>query len=138
MTHQQILDYCLTKSGAYIDHPFGPESTIVKVKAPTQGAGRIFTQVFTLRDKPKATFYCDRMTGEFYRDIYPGAVVRGWHCPPIQQPYFNTVDLDGRVPDEEILNMIDHSYATVTAKLPKQAQRELKNSVDVSGDGEIV
>ena len=121
MTHQQILDYCLTKPGAYIDHPFGPDSTIVKVKAPSQSAGRIFAQLFTLRDDPKATFNCDRMTGEFYRDIYPGAVVRGWHCPPIQQPYFNTVDLDGRVPDEEILNMIDHSYTTVTAKLPKQA-----------------
>lgn len=127
MDQQEILAICLSKPGAYTDHPFGPDSTIVKVKAPSQQSGRIFAQLFALKGEPKATFNCDRATGEFYRSVYPGAVVRGWHCPPVMQPYFNTVSLDGSVPDEEISAMIAHSYDTVTAKLPKYAQAELKN-----------
>ena len=45
--------------------------------------------------------------------------------PPVQQSHFNTVNLDGAVPDEEIYKMIDHTYSTTTAKLPKYAQKEL-------------
>ena len=81
---------------------------------------------FTHRGKPVVTLRCTPESAEVYRGIYPGAVVRGWHCPPIQQPHFNTVSLDGAVPDEEILRMIDHSYAVVVAKMPKYAQKELK------------
>ena len=125
MTHQKILEYCLEKQGAYLDYPFGPEVAVIKVKAPSQEKGRVFAQVFMLRGEPKATFNCTPDSAEFYRSIYPGSVVRGWHCPPIMQPHFNTVSLDGTVPDEEILYMIDHAYAVVVAKLPKYIQREL-------------
>ncbi|MCL2545389.1 MAG: MmcQ/YjbR family DNA-binding protein [Clostridia bacterium] len=130
MRPQRILDCCLAKPGAYLDFPFGPDVLIVKVKA-SRGAGRIFAQVFTLRGEPCATFNCDMLTGELYRAAYPGVVSRGYHCPPVQQPYFNTVRLAGDVPDaggvpdEVLLQMIDHSYATVVAKLPKYAQKEL-------------
>lgn len=51
----------------------------------------------------------------------------GHHCPPVQQPYFNTVRLDGDVPGEEILRMIDGSYRYVVGKLAKKAQSELEN-----------
>ncbi|MDR0818524.1 MAG: MmcQ/YjbR family DNA-binding protein [Oscillospiraceae bacterium] len=125
MTLQKISDYCLAKPGAYLDYPFGPDFPVIKVKAPSQEKGRIFAQPFVLKGLPKVTLNCDQATGEFYRDLYYGSVVRGWHCPPVQQPYFNTIELDGSVPDEEIIVMIEHSYSVVTAKLPKYAQREL-------------
>lgn len=125
MTQQAILDTCLALPGAYLDFPFGPETRICKLKSPAQETGRIFAQLFTLKGEPCVTFNCDRQTGEFYRQIYPDAVTRGYHCPPVQQPYFNTVRLDGSVPDDEIMRMIDHSYQTVKAKLPKYAQKAL-------------
>ena len=125
MTHKEILDYCLEKQGAYLDYPFGPDVAVVKMKAPSQEKGRVFAQVFMLRGEPKAMFNCTPESAEFYRSVYPGSVVRGWHCPPIMQPHFNTVNLDGTVPDEEILHMIDHAYEVVVAKLPKYLQREL-------------
>jgi predicted DNA-binding protein (MmcQ/YjbR family) len=55
-------------------------------------------------------------------------VVRGYHCPPIQQPYFNTISLDGSVPDDVLAEMIEHSYKVVVGKLPKKYQRELEES----------
>ena len=125
MTSQQILDYCLAKPGAYVDFPFGPEVIIVKVKSPSQDKGRIFAQLFELKGEPKATFNCDEMTGEMYRKIYPDSVTRGWHCPPVQQPYFNTVSLDRTVSAGELRRMVDHSYSVVLAKLPRYAQDEI-------------
>lgn len=119
MKTEEIINYCLKKNGAYIDHPFGPESTIIKVEK------KIFAQFFTLKGIESVTFNCDAMTGEFYRSLFPGVVVRGYHCPPVQQPYFNTLPLNGEVSDELILEMADHSYKTVTGKLPKYVQKRL-------------
>lgn len=119
MTPGEVIAYCLKKPGAYLDYPFGPESTIVKVQK------RIFAQIFTLKGQDSLTLNCDRMNGEFYRTLYPEIVVRGYHCPPVQQPYFNTMPLNGAVEDRVLLEMIDHSYSTVVHKLPKRLQREL-------------
>jgi len=88
MTLSEIETHCLTKAGAYIDWPFGPEYAVVKVKAPSLEKGRIFAQPFILRGEPKVTLNCDMMTGELYRAIYPGAVMRGWHCPPVTTTIF--------------------------------------------------
>ena len=54
--------------------------------------------------------------------------VRGYHCPAVQQPYFNTFPLDS-VPDELIFEMTDHSYTTVVGKLPKYKQRKLLGEI---------
>lgn len=129
MTHQEIIDYSLQKPGAYLDYPFDPTVPVVKVKAPSQDKGRIFAQVFMLHGEKKATLNCTPESAEYYRRVYPGSVVRGYHCPPVQQPHFNTVSLDGSVPDDEILRMIDHAYAVVVAKLTKHAQRELSETI---------
>ena len=120
MTHEELLKYCLTRTGAYVDHPFGPESDIIKVKK------RIFAQLFYLNGKPMMTVNGDAVTNDFYRQIYPDCVKRGYHCPPVQQPYFNTVDLTGNVPGNDLLAMIDLSYKYVVNKLTKKARAELE------------
>ncbi len=123
MTLEEIKAYCLSTPGAYLDYPFGEVPACVKV------CKRLFAQLYPRREDCKITLNCEVMTGEFFRGLYPGCVVRGYHCPPNQQPYFNTVLLNGAVPDAELKNMIDHSYATVVGKLPKKKQRELTNGI---------
>ena len=118
MKYSELLNYCLSKNGAYVDHPFGPDSDIIKVE------GKIFAQLFILKGKETTTLNCERMQGDFYRHLFPDIVVRGYHCPPVQQLYFNTFPLDS-VPDEIILEMADHSYITVVGKLPKYKQKKL-------------
>lgn len=122
MTTDEILNYCLTKNGAYIDYPFGDIPICVKVEK------RLFAQMYPKADDYKITLNCDMMTGEFFRNLYPNVVVRGYHCPPIQQPYFNTVHLNRGVPDEELIKMIDHSYQVVVKKLTKSVQKQLLDS----------
>ena len=126
MGQEEWIACCLKKPYAFLTFPFGPETAVVKL-GPPGASPRIFAQFFTLKGEPFTTFSCDRATGEFYRAVYPGVVTRGHHCPPVQQPYFNTLPLSGAVPDEEIKNMIDLAYAAVTAKYPKTIRRILES-----------
>ena len=48
------------------------------------------------------------------------AVTPGYH---LNKRHWNTVTLDGSVPDEEVLELIEHSYDLVVARLTK-AQRD--------------
>ena len=116
---KSLLDHCLKKPGAYIDFPFGSIPVCVKV------GGRLFAQIYPEADDLKITLNCDAMSGEFFRSMYPGTVVRGYHCPPQLAPYFNTIHLGGSVPEAEILMMIDHSYSTVFKKLSRSARQEI-------------
>ncbi|WMJ23159.1 MmcQ/YjbR family DNA-binding protein [Paludicola sp. MB14-C6] len=127
MTPQQIIDYCLAKRGAYIDYPFGPDVVAIKVGKTSERSGRIFAQIFKLKGIDTVTLNCDMMTGQFYRDLLPNIVVRGYHCPAVQQPYFNTFPLTDDVTDELIIEMIEHSYQTVVNKLPKYVQKSLED-----------
>ena len=86
--------------------------------------GRIFAQLYPYEWDYKITLKCTVDAGEFYRSVYPGKVVRGYHCPPVQQPYWNTVHLED-FPDEELLNMIDLAYETVLQSFSKKVQKEI-------------
>ena len=72
----------------------------------------------------KITLKCTADAGSFYSTVYPGKVVRGYHCPPVHQPYWNTIYLDD-FSDEELLNMIDHAYETVFKSFSKKIQKEI-------------
>lgn len=128
MTLDDIAAYCLTKPGAYLDTPFTPFLPVARVKAPSQAKGRIFAQLLLLKGEPMVTLNCTPASALGYRDAYPGAVTRGWHCPPVMQPHFNTVALSGAVPDDELYRMIDHAYETVVGKYPKTVQAEIRGA----------
>ena len=115
MNADELLAYCLSKPGAYTCFPFGDTPLCVKV------GNRLFAQIY----EEKVTLNCAAEAGSFWRELYPDEVTRGYHCPPVQQPYFNTVTFAGRVPDGELRAMVDHSYETVVRKLSKVQREEL-------------
>lgn len=127
MTAQELIKIGLKKTGAYLDYPFGPDVTVLKVE------NRIFLQVFLLKGALTTTMNCTAEIGQLYRSMFPEIVVRGYHCPPVQQPYFNTMPLDGAVPDEMLVEMLEHSYRTAVTKLPKYVQKRLAEEGGVSG-----
>ena len=104
-----IAQYCLQKPGACETFPFGDQPVCYKV------AGKIFAQLYP----DMVTLKCTRFAGELFRQQYPGIVVRGYHCPPVQQPYWNTIHL-AAFPEAELPYMIDLAYETVVASLPKK------------------
>ncbi len=64
---------------------------------------------------------CDPRRAELYRAEFP-EVVPGFYS---DKRNWNTVYLDGALPEEVLRSMCDESYALVTGKLTKAAQREL-------------
>jgi predicted DNA-binding protein (MmcQ/YjbR family) len=113
---QDVIDYCLQKPGAYLNTPFGAEPLCARV------GKRIFAEIYFMR--PWVTLKCEPVFGMAMRQAYPENVRRGYHCPPVQQPYANTVTLDGTVPDDVLLEMIDHSYGRALSTLTKTERAE--------------
>ena len=118
MEKEQIKEYCLGKKGAYEINPFGDVPICYKVN------NKIFAQLYPYEWDYKITLKCTADAGDFYRRVYPGKVVRGYHCPPVQQPYWNTIYQED-FPEDELLNMIDLAYETVIGSFSKKVQREI-------------
>ena len=118
MKLKDIKSYCLSKHKTYETYPFGEIPICYKVN------NRIFAQIYPKAEDFKITLKCTDDVGDFYRRMYPGVVVRGYHCPSIQQPYWNKVYLTD-FPDDELLNMIDHAYDTVIKSFSKKVQKEI-------------
>lgn len=119
MLLNEIIEYCQNKNKSYIDYPFGDIPICFKIN------NKIFAEVYPLEDDFKITLKCDPLLAELYRKQYEGAVVRGYHCPPIQAIYRNTVYLNKTVSYEVIFEMIDHSYNEVIKSFPQKVQKQL-------------
>lgn len=118
MDLEQIKSYCLSKPKAVETYPFGEWPVCMKVN------GKIFAQIYT----NKITLKCTVFSGQAFREAYPGIVVRGYHCPPVQQPYWNTIDLT-RFPHKELPMMIDHAFETVVNSFSEKVRKELLDMI---------
>lgn len=118
MLLEEIKNYCRNKNKACETYPFGIIPICYKLN------NKIFAQIYPNENDFKITLKCTAEMGEFYRMIYPDKVVRGYHCPPVQQPYWNTVYLND-FPDDELLNMIDLAYDTVFKSFSKKVQKQI-------------
>lgn len=121
--NKNILDtiekYCLEHPGAYETRPFGEYPICYRVM------GKIFAQFHPKVSFFKITIKCEPEKGDLYRQLYPGLVVRGYHCPPIQQPHWNTIDLDAFFDVEMLFQMIDEAYDTLINGFSKKASLQL-------------
>jgi len=103
---------CGEKPGSVQEYPFGDQTAVFKV------AGKIFALVPLGGTPGSVSLKCDPYRATALRDRYP-AVTAGYH---LNKRHWNTVELDGSVPDDELSDLIDHSYELVVAGLTK-AQR---------------
>lgn len=115
MDIREIRDYCLSKKGSYEDYPFGPETMTIKV------ASKIFAIVSDKSGKTYISLKCDPFVAQNLRQQY-SSITPGYH---LNKEHWNTVALDGSVPDAEIRWMIDHSYEMVVKGLSKEAKADL-------------
>ena len=46
----------------------------------------------------------------------------------MNKKHWNTIEIDGTIPDDMIKNFIDESYDIVVMALPRKKQMEIKNS----------
>lgn len=117
---EELIQYCCKKKKAYIDYPFGKEPICMKVNK------KIFAEIYPQENNYKITLKCEPILAVFFRSQYPNVVVRGYHCPPVQQPYRNTVWVN-KIDDGVLYNMIDHSYDQVIKSFSKRVQNKILN-----------
>jgi predicted DNA-binding protein (MmcQ/YjbR family) len=109
MDTETIKRYALAKKGTSSDFPFGEDVLVVRVM------GKMFALI-PVRQADRVSLKCDPAFAEVLRQTYPAVT-------PAYQKHWNGVLLDGTIPDEEILEMVDHSYEQVVKGL-KKAERE--------------
>ena len=119
MTMQALMEMALAMPAACADNPFGAESICIRIGPH----GPIFLNL--MPENSWASFRCEPAMGMVWRNEFPGTVRRGWHCPPVQQPYNNTVTMDGTVPDDVLTAMLEHSYERAKRGLTKARKTEL-------------
>ena len=70
---------------------------------------------------PRVSLKCNPELATMLRETYP-AVIPSYH---LSKRHWNTVILDGTIPDSEVLEWIDHSYDLVVKGLSKRDRQEL-------------
>jgi predicted DNA-binding protein (MmcQ/YjbR family) len=115
VTAKQLRNRCLALTGAVEDFPFNPETSVFKVE------GKVFALSRLAGDPLSVSLKCEPELAEQLRDAYP-AITGGYH---LNKRHWNTVTLDGTVPDRLVADMIEDSYDLVVAGLSKKKQAAL-------------
>ncbi|WKD48439.1 MmcQ/YjbR family DNA-binding protein [Microbulbifer spongiae] len=111
-----LRDYLLSRPEATEDFPFGPAVAVFKIR------GRMFATLGDYRGVDATNLKCDLGEAQALRDIFSG-VLPGYH---MNKKHWNTVLLDGSVPDFEIERMADRSYGLVVTGLRKAERQSLE------------
>ena len=97
-----IRDYCISKQDVTESLPFGDDTLVFKK------GGRIFA-LLNLEGDLTLNLKCDPAYALELREKHPD-VIPGYH---MNKKHWNTVIIDGSIPDYEIFSWIDHSYNIV-------------------------
>jgi predicted DNA-binding protein (MmcQ/YjbR family) len=127
MDQTQAERYLLFKPETSLYYPFVDDVKVFRVK------NKMFATIShgstaksaKVSDEAKTHFWmnlkCDPDEAVMLRDIFP-AVIPGYH---MNKKLWNTVILDGSVPQGEIERMMDNSYLLVVSKMTKKDQQSI-------------
>lgn len=122
MNIEELRDYCLSLKGAEECFPFDETTLVFKVM------GKMFAYI-SLEPSDRGFFItmkCDPEEAIVLRGRY-NCVFPGYHS---NKRYWNSIYLDGDMPDNELKEWISHSVDEVVKKLPKKYQEiyhQIKN-----------
>jgi predicted DNA-binding protein (MmcQ/YjbR family) len=116
---------CLGFPGTFEDFPFGPETSVFKVRAAVSGGARQDAKMFALSAMDETDFSvslkCEPALAEQLRAAHP-EITGAWH---LNKTHWNGVRLDGALPDSMVRDMVEDSYDLVVATLTRRQQEQL-------------
>jgi predicted DNA-binding protein (MmcQ/YjbR family) len=122
MNRTELRDHCLSFAGAEETFPFGPRTSVFKV------AGKMFALSQLAADSLRVSLKCEPHLADALRGAN-AAVLPGYH---LNKRHWNTVVIDGSLPEQMIKDMIEDSYDLVVSQLPASRRRELGWMPDAS------
>ena len=120
MDIEQVIQQCLSYRETVETTPFGPETLVYKV------CGKMFAASNPDNFPSRVNLKCDPDLALELRDEFE-AVQPGYH---MNKKHWNTVTLDGSVPSERIMSMIEDSYRLVVASLKKSDRERIQSEID--------
>ena len=118
MQFEHVHAYLLSQPGAIEDRPFGAEVPVYKI------GGKMFAYSSPNDVPPSITIKLDPLLGQMLRLTYD-AVKPGYH---MNKEHWNTITLDGSIPEQELLSWIDESYTLIHSGLTKRARKQLADA----------
>jgi predicted DNA-binding protein (MmcQ/YjbR family) len=109
MDPRELRDHCLSFAGSQETFPFGSETSVFKV------AGRMFALSQLAADSLRVSVKCEPGLAAALRAAH-AAVLPGYH---LNKRHWNTVIIDGSLPDDAVRDMIEDSYDLVVSTLPR-------------------
>lgn len=116
MNIEEYRNYCLAKKGVTEEFPFDEKTLVFKVM------GKMFT-ITNVDNFISFNVKCDPEFAIELREEY-SSVLPGYH---MNKKHWNTVLMDGTIPDCKTNEWLDHSYDLVVSKLSKTLKEELNN-----------
>ncbi|POX47053.1 DNA-binding protein [Streptomyces sp. Ru71] len=116
MTPKELRAFCLSFNAAEEDFPFNPEVSVFKV------LGKMFALTHLDGRPLTVNLKCDPEDAIRLRREHEGMIVPGWH---MNKRHWNTVTVDGDLPDRLVRELIEDSYDLVVAGLPRAERLRL-------------
>ena len=106
-TRQDAISYGLTFKNTYLDTPFKDTNwQLIRIK----GSRKAFLWIYERNGFVNLNVKVDPQWRDFWRQTYK-SVVAGYHQ---NKEHWNTIILDGNVPEDDIKRMIAESYDIIT------------------------
>lgn len=110
LQHRQLIERGLTYQGTSLRFPFAFDIPVLYV------ADKMFALFGRHDGHESVNLKTSPDEAWIQRETYKGSVLPGYH---MNKQHWNTVLLNGSVPDDVIEVMLQESYQRVVAKLPK-------------------
>jgi predicted DNA-binding protein (MmcQ/YjbR family) len=115
MDKAALRDLCLTFQGTEETFPFGFETSVFKV------AGKMFALSRLDSEPLSVSVKCEPQLAEQLRAAHP-CITPGYH---LNKRHWNTVLLDGTLPEQMIADLVEDSYDLVVSKMSRARQQAL-------------
>jgi len=116
VTPRELRTLCLSFNAAVEEFPFTPETSVFKVR------GRMFALAALEAAPLTVNLKCDPEDAVRLRGEHEGLIIPGWH---MNKRHWNTVTVDGGLPDRLIRELVEDSYDLVVAGLPRAERLRL-------------
>lgn len=118
-TREEVLAFALSFPDTYQDAPFHDDNwQLVRVK----GSRKVFLWTYERNGYMNLNVKVDPEWRDYWRDAFE-SVLPGWHQ---NREHWNTIILDGSVPDDAVREMIAESYRLVTDSPSKRIYEAVK------------
>jgi predicted DNA-binding protein (MmcQ/YjbR family) len=116
VTARALRKLCLSSPGAVEEFPFGPETSVFKV------GGKMFALSGLERRPLQVSLKCEPDLADQLR-LAHDAINPGYH---LNKRHWNTLTLDGSLPDRMVRDLVEDSYDLVVEGLPRAKRAALR------------